>query len=433
MSKNNLDTAVNKTELPVRMEDEIVSIENSGLFDKQWYLNRYMDVREAGLDPVRHFILYGAKEGRQPNALFATKWYLSMHPEIAETGVNPLIHYIRFAFTEGHDPNPLFNSQWYLMKNPDVAESGINPLEHYLHLGFSEKRILLEADFPATLTLIKTEKIAVICHVYYPEMWTQLSICIRHIPVLYDLFVSIPSNVTDEQRQKIVSDFPAAHIKIVENTGGDIHPFLGFLEEIFQKGYTIFCKIHTKKGTTSYREIWKDVLLYSVLGSKEFVASILNAFDADDALAHVGSALLYKSAKTHCGSNRPYMEQIHDILYSEGELPDDFGFFAGTMFWGRTKVFIPLARAIQEHFSFENEKLEVDGQLAHAVERMFGAVVLKEKLKAGLVFNELGIMRSRHLQIVASDIMPSKDEVEETLMELIEQYKFAYSGYEKNP
>lgn len=409
------------------MDNEIESIENSGLFDKQWYLNRYPDVKEAGLDPVRHFILYGAKEGMQPNSLFATKWYLSKHPEIAGTGINPLIHYTRFATVEGHDPNPLFNSLWYLRQNPDVAKSGINPLAHYIHWGHAEKRSLLEPDLPATLTLTKTEKVAVICHVYYTEMWTQLSTCIRNIPVTYDLYVSIPSSVPVELRKKIGSDFPSAHIKIVENIGGDIYPFMFFLKEIYQKGYTVFCKIHTKKGTTGYREIWKDALLFAVLGSKPVVINILNAFDANDDLAHVGSALLYKSAKTHDGSNRPFMEQIHAVLYPEGEFPNDFGFFAGTMFWGRTKVFIPLAQAIREHFPFEKEKLEIDGQLAHAVERMFGAVVFKEKLKVGLICNELGIMRSRHLQIGESDIRPSKDEVEETLMELDEQYKFAYS------
>ena len=409
------------------MDNEIASIGNSGLFDKQWYLNRYPDVKEAGLDPVSHFILYGAKEGKQPNPLFATKWYLTKHPEIAATGINPLIHYTRFATVEGHDPNPLFNSLWYLRQNPDVAQSGINPLEHYLHLGHAEKRSLLEPDSPATLTLTKTEKVAVICHVFYAEMWTQLSTCIRNIPVKYDLYVSIPRGVPVELRKKIRSDFPSAHIKTVENIGGDIQPFMFFLEEIYQKGYSVFCKIHTKKGTTSYREIWKDALLMAVLGSKPNVINILNAFDADDELAHVGSALLYKSAKTHGGINRPFMEQIHAVLYPEEAFPEDFGFFAGTMFWGRTSVFIPLTRAIREHFPFEKEELVIDGQLAHAVERMFGAVVYKEKLKVGLVCNELGIMQSRLLQICESGIMPSKDEVDDTLIELYEQYQYVYS------
>src|SRR5690606_27527266 len=43
----------------------------SGLFDGKWYLSYYTDVAEAGYDPLYHYVRYGAREGRAPNASLA--------------------------------------------------------------------------------------------------------------------------------------------------------------------------------------------------------------------------------------------------------------------------------------------------------------------------------------------------------------------------
>ncbi len=42
----------------------------SGLFDGEWYLRIYSDVRQAGADPLRHYLFHGWKEGRLPSAWF---------------------------------------------------------------------------------------------------------------------------------------------------------------------------------------------------------------------------------------------------------------------------------------------------------------------------------------------------------------------------
>jgi hypothetical protein len=49
--------------------------------------------------------------------------------------MNPLRHYIGWGAAEGRDPNPHFDSDWYLERNPDVAVAGANPLSHYIHCG----------------------------------------------------------------------------------------------------------------------------------------------------------------------------------------------------------------------------------------------------------------------------------------------------------
>jgi len=50
-------------------------IRNSGLFDRDYYLARYPDVAESGLDPVDHYLQIGAAKGYDPNPLFDTGYY----------------------------------------------------------------------------------------------------------------------------------------------------------------------------------------------------------------------------------------------------------------------------------------------------------------------------------------------------------------------
>jgi hypothetical protein len=42
-------------------------LRESGLVDPAWYLAHNPDVAEAGMDPVLHYLHYGAEEGRAPN------------------------------------------------------------------------------------------------------------------------------------------------------------------------------------------------------------------------------------------------------------------------------------------------------------------------------------------------------------------------------
>ncbi len=116
-------------------------INKSGLFDAAYYLDQNPDIAESGMNPLVHFLRFGAGEGRDPNPLFDTSYYLDQNPDVAESGMNPLVHYLWFGAGEGRDPNPFFDTSYYLEHNPDIAESGTNPLAHYLfRIGAGESR-----------------------------------------------------------------------------------------------------------------------------------------------------------------------------------------------------------------------------------------------------------------------------------------------------
>jgi predicted O-methyltransferase YrrM/septal ring factor EnvC (AmiA/AmiB activator) len=70
-------------------------LRRTGAFDARYYLSRYVDVAEAGLDPLMHYVEHGVLEGRDPNISFNTARYLYEHPHLAEIRMNPLLHFVR--------------------------------------------------------------------------------------------------------------------------------------------------------------------------------------------------------------------------------------------------------------------------------------------------------------------------------------------------
>ena len=51
------------------------ALEKSKLFDKDWYLTKNQDVKNAGVEPLQHFINHGVFEGRDPNQQFSLSAY----------------------------------------------------------------------------------------------------------------------------------------------------------------------------------------------------------------------------------------------------------------------------------------------------------------------------------------------------------------------
>jgi GT2 family glycosyltransferase len=115
-------------------------IAQSSLFDTQYYLFTYPDVREADIDPIMHYIKHGAVEGRNPSKDFDTSYYLNTYKDINTNEINPLFHYIVFGHKEKRNPNNSFDTKYYLDNCKDIKKSGINPLAHVVKHGRNEKR-----------------------------------------------------------------------------------------------------------------------------------------------------------------------------------------------------------------------------------------------------------------------------------------------------
>lgn len=100
-------------------------LKNSWLFDEKFYLSTYPDVGYTKMDPVLHYLKYGAEEGRNPGPGFNTRFYLEIYPDVEKSQMNALVHYLLFGRAENRHPipNPLPDPEW-----PLVFEQCTEPL-----------------------------------------------------------------------------------------------------------------------------------------------------------------------------------------------------------------------------------------------------------------------------------------------------------------
>jgi GT2 family glycosyltransferase len=80
--------------------------------------------------------------------LFDTSFYRRQNSDVAARGVNPLVHYLEFGASEGRDPHRSFQTLFYLEAYPDV-KGKINPLQHYWLYGRAENRRIAPSSQPS--------------------------------------------------------------------------------------------------------------------------------------------------------------------------------------------------------------------------------------------------------------------------------------------
>jgi len=75
-------------------ENDIQMIKSSGLFDENYYLSKYPDIKQSRQDALLHFLRYGGFEGRKPHSDFDTNYYKALYPDVKASAINPLLHYL---------------------------------------------------------------------------------------------------------------------------------------------------------------------------------------------------------------------------------------------------------------------------------------------------------------------------------------------------
>lgn len=110
------------------------------LFDSEYYLYEYKDVRRQNICPLLHYCAIGWREGRQPNRVFPGDWYLAQNPDVLAAQLNPLLHFVQSGAFEDRSPHPLFDLPFYLRRNRDARVASYDALSHYLMTGAVERR-----------------------------------------------------------------------------------------------------------------------------------------------------------------------------------------------------------------------------------------------------------------------------------------------------
>ena len=120
-------------------------------FSTSYYLVHNPDVREAGVNPLLHYLKTGQAEGRP-----AGNWGEAPHRDLVARHVDvdhylgqlpdhvrvtdPVGHFLNVGWHRGLNPTPDFDTGFYLQRHPDVRRAGCNPFVHYLLWGRAEGR-----------------------------------------------------------------------------------------------------------------------------------------------------------------------------------------------------------------------------------------------------------------------------------------------------
>ncbi len=221
----------------------------------------------------------------------------------------------------------------------------------------------------------KSADAIMILHIYYADLINEFKDGLRASLQHTDLAISFPNTWSAAEVDHLASAFPSAFLTPCENRGRDVEPFLALLEEVRARGYTIFCKLHSKRsphlgdGDASRRRLFEDLV------SAPAIARALDMFSNEPKLGMIASA----NSKRRLGEQGVMDNNQMSVSYLAKAFnltaDDDTLFPGGTMFWARTATFERLTPAKIANLPFEVEMARIDGTLAHAFERLMGAFV----------------------------------------------------------
>jgi lipopolysaccharide biosynthesis protein len=260
--------------------------------------------------------------------------------------------------------------------NEWVEGAYLEPDRHYGYAYLAATRdVVREFSRSKRESLVKTQQferhaeIAVVVHLYYPDLWEEIYRALKNIPDRYDIYVSLSPYADKSISALILRDRPDAHIFQFENVGRDIYPFVELLKRIAPMGYRYLCKIHSKKSV--HRDDgneWRRTMLDGILGTKERIQRAMELLASGQAGIVAPPGGIY-TLKEFWEANRDRV--AHLLRQIDVDIDrESLDFVAGTMFWCRPEALAPLLElARTPGFSFEPELGQVDGTLAHAMER----------------------------------------------------------------
>lgn len=227
----------------------------SEFFNSLYYLNKYPDVRRSGLNPLVHYLRYGARERRSPSPAFDVEgfcevhrdrlapdadpaelclawyggyewkgqvqspgevapevvakfrksfdeeFYRSMNPDVAESGMRMYEHFIAHGQHEDRDPAPDFDIHVYKRELQRSRPPYTNPLVHHVRIGdhpgspgWGANGIVLDPRSMASeMRTGTTLKVCVHAHCYYPELISEILPGLRSMPATAKIVVTVIS------------------------------------------------------------------------------------------------------------------------------------------------------------------------------------------------------------------------------------------------
>lgn len=363
------------------------------LFDEQFYRRQR---KKLTIEPaLADYVVQGPSALTDPHPFFCKSFYYLNAPDVQANNIDALVHYLSSGDKERRAFHPLFDPQHY-HRNHDFE---CTALEHYLLCGTktgaspramenpdtepriqSPMRRVVSVPFSnGSESHLPSERIGIFAHIFHLECAEQMIAASANVPRgRSTLYISTNSLAKARKLEELCTECSKHpfEIRVTPNRGRDIAPMLvGYSDRLSQVDVGVH--IHSKRSLhyAGGFDAWRSYLLHENLGSETIVASILDLLSAPEIGAYVPDIFPGISDEIQWGGNfktaQALMEMIGEKLDREGTLDMP----AGSMFWFRTAALKPLFQCNLTYEHFEPETGQIDGTLAHAIERIFLPVI----------------------------------------------------------
>jgi len=209
---------------------------------------------------------------------------------------------------------------------------------------------------------------AVAIHLYYEDLATWFAERVADFGGV-DVYVTVPGTIDWDAAQAVRESFGHAYILEVDNRGRDIRPFLAMYSRFLEGNYDFVCKLHSKKSLhLSEGNRWRVDMVRQLLGPA--ARDALNRYESKSSVGILvprGSleSLADPSIRLRSEKNLLTLAARLNCRITFSEL-----FVAGSMFWFRPSALQNLYQLFVRGLEFEPELGQVDGTIAHAIERI---------------------------------------------------------------
>lgn len=243
--------------------------------------------------------------------------------------------------------------------------SSITPFAEQCEVLFSSQPSLEDGKPP----------IGVVIHAYYPGVLQEILLRLIKLNEHLHLYVTCVGGADKEVRDLLAASGLSYSLYRVPNHGRDILPFLRVLPFLRADNIHTLIKLHTKRSLhMGVEDSWAQDLFDDLLNPARFSQSVEYLADPMHHPLIGTEAFRQPVTQNLNGQNRSHLLFLAKRAGIDPQRMDQADFFGGTMFFVRTEVLAHLEQMELTDKDFEPECGQLDGTMAHAVERFFGVL-----------------------------------------------------------
>lgn len=226
------------------------------------------------------------------------------------------------------------------------------------------------------------KKIAVVAHLYYPDLFEYSCELLSHVPKDADVYITTSAPEKKEAIEAVLArrGMTNARVLLVENRGRELSALLVSCADLVRE-YDYLCFVHDKKSglkeCVTVGAAFRELIMENVLASEAYIQNIVNTFEKDENLGLLTPPNVYHGTYFQDSINfwTICFRKTRDFLGRlgiQGYISEDKPPVAvGSVFWCRTRALKPLFDETWANTDFPEEPLPGDGSISHAIERAF--------------------------------------------------------------